>query len=74
MARRETTFSIGENIIRYRLELGLSQEDLALMCGISKYTLAKIESGASNDPRIITLASIAHELDVGVDDLLGLYD
>lgn len=71
MSQTENFFRIGRKILALRTEVGLSQQDLADMAGISLSTLSKIESEREINPKIITLASIAHELDVGVDDLLS---
>lgn len=73
MSQKREFLPIGQNIKKYRYQLGITQQELAEMAGISFSTLAKIESGQNNNPNIITLASIAYELDVSVDTLLGLY-
>lgn len=64
-------WKIGENIQQLRIHMGISQAELAGMSGVSLSTLVKIEGGANDNPRVLTLLAIAHELDAGVDTLLG---
>lgn len=56
--------SIGANIRRYRLQQGMTQQDVATMCGLTKSMISKIESEKVM-PALATLAKIA--LAVGVD-------
>ena len=62
--------AIAKNIKKYRDKLGISQDKLSKLAGITLHTLTKIESGATPDPRIETMRKIAEGLGVGVDDLL----
>ena len=62
---------IALNIKKYRERLGISQDKLSKLAGVTVHTLTKIESGATSDPRIETLKNIADALGVGVDDLIG---
>ena len=41
---------IGDNIKRIRKAAGLSQQDLAERCGISKSQLSRLESGEQQKP------------------------
>lgn len=50
--------------------MGISQDKLSKLAGITLHTITKIESGATLDPRIETVRKIADALDVGVGDLL----
>jgi DNA-binding XRE family transcriptional regulator len=52
-----------------RRELRLTQEELHLAAGISRWSLQDIESGEGN-PKLITLMRIAWVLDMHVSDLL----
>ena len=61
---------IGENIKKYQNKLGISQDKLSKLAGVTLHTLTKIETGATSDPRIETLKKIAKGLNVSVDDLL----
>ncbi len=61
---------MSKNIKRYRNKLGISQDKLSKLAGVTLHTLAKIEIEATPDPRIETLKKIANALNVGVDDLI----
>jgi DNA-binding XRE family transcriptional regulator len=62
--------TIAKNIKKYRGKMGISQDKLSKLAGITLHTITKIESGATPDPRIETIRKIADSLGVGVDDLL----
>ncbi len=58
-----------ENSIRVRRkELGLSQEELAKRCGVSRQTINAIENN-KYDPTLALAFSLARELQVTVDGL-----
>ena len=58
-----------ENIIRKRRkELGLSQEELAKRCGVSRQTVNAIENN-KYDPTLALAFSLATELRMTVDEL-----
>ena len=58
-----------ENIIRSRRkELGLSQEELAKKCGVSRQTVNAIENN-KYDPTLTLAFALAKELQVTVDEL-----
>jgi transcriptional regulator with XRE-family HTH domain len=52
-----------EKIRKRRLQLGLTQQDLAKASGISREHLAVLEAGKAN-PRIDTISKIANALGV----------
>ena len=57
------------NIIRNRRkELGLSQEELAARCGVSRQTINAIENN-KYDPSLSLAFGLAEELEVTVDQL-----
>lgn len=62
--------SIAKNIKKYRNKLGISQDKLSKIAGVTLHTLTKIEIGATPDPRIETLKKIARGLNVSVNDLI----
>ncbi len=62
--------TIAKNIKKYRDKLGISQDKLSKLAGVTLHTLTKIEIGATPDPRIETLKKIAKGLNVGVEDLI----
>ena len=58
-----------ENCIRQRRkELGLSQEELAKKCGVSRQTVNAIENNTS-DPTLSLAFRLAQELELTVDAL-----
>lgn len=58
-----------ENIIRSRRkELGLSQEELARMCGVSRQTVNAIENN-KYDPTLSLAFSLSKALQLTVDEL-----
>ena len=61
---------IARNIKRFRDQLGISQDRLSKLAGITLHTITKIEIGATPDPRIETVKKIAKALGVGVEDLI----
>lgn len=61
---------IGDNIKRIRKQSGLSQQDLAERCGISKSQLSRMESGEQENPLIKTIIPIATALGVSLDEIV----
>jgi len=53
---------IAEQVAARRRELGLSQAELAEVCGTTQSAIARLESGG-RPPRIDTLLKLAHALD-----------
>ena len=70
MATKKNRSKIGENIKKYRLKLGISQDTLSKKADLAFHTIAKIESGSTLDPRIETVKSIVNALGVSLDDLM----
>lgn len=66
----KTNSIIAENIKKYRKELGISQDKLSKLAGITLHTITKIESGATTDPRIETVKRISDALKIRIDDLV----
>ena len=62
--------AISATIRRLRRERGLTQEALAQAVGVSSQAVSKWETGQSM-PDITLLLSLAKELDIGVNELLG---
>jgi transcriptional regulator with XRE-family HTH domain len=62
--------TIAKNIKKYRAKLGISQDKLSKLAGITLHTITKIESGATTDPRIETVKKIADALGISIDDLM----
>lgn len=57
-----------EKIAEYKKRLGLTTEELSEKSGVPLGTLNKILSGATKDPKLETLKSIAHVLGLSLDD------
>lgn len=57
-----------EKIVEYKKKLGLTTEELSEKSGVPLGTLNKILSGATKDPKLETLKSIAHVLGLSLDD------
>jgi ribosome-binding protein aMBF1 (putative translation factor) len=53
---------IAEQVAQRRRDLGLSQAELARVCGTTQSAIARLESGG-RPPRIDTLLKLAHALD-----------
>jgi len=68
MSKKKST--IGVNIKKQRERLGISQDKLSKLAGVTLHTITKIESGATPDPRIETVKKIAGAIEVPVDELL----
>lgn len=56
-----------------REQRGLSQRELARLCGLGETQINKYENGLS-DPSSTNLTAIARQLDVSTDYLVGLTD
>lgn len=61
---------IAQNIKKYRKQKGISQDKLSKIADITYNTIIKLESGATKNPRVKTLQTIARALEIGIDDLL----
>jgi len=66
----EITVSIARNIKKYRMKAEISQDKLSKLAGVTLYTITKIETGTTLDPRIETVKKIADALNCSVDELL----
>ena len=64
----ETLKVLGKNIKHHRIQLGLTQEELANKSGVYRSHLAGIETGSLN-PSIKTVEKLAKALNVSVADL-----
>lgn len=61
---------IARNIKKHRERLGISQDRLSKLADVTYNVIIKVESGATPNPTIETVAKIAKGLGVTVDDLL----
>lgn len=60
---------LGQNVRRFRVERGLSQEELAFRAGMKRSYLSDMERGTRN-PSVRALERIAAALDITPDTLL----
>ncbi len=68
----ESTWRV-DRLRALRQQQGLSQRELARRCGLAMSMIAKYERGY-NDPSVVALRSLAEELNVSADYLLGSTD
>ena len=69
--------ALGHALHRRRIELQLSQEDLAYAAGLSRYTYQKLEKGISRpgtpaNPSLRNVIALARVLDLPLSDLVPL--
>ena len=64
---------LGVNLKKYRLQRGLTQEDLAARVGVRRETIVFLEQGKYN-PSLKLALTIAAELSVSIDKLFYLED
>lgn len=64
--------NIAKNIKEQRQKLGLSQDKLSKLAGVTLHTITKIESETTLDPRIETVKRIADALGCTIDSLVSL--
>lgn len=62
-------FILGLNVMNLRAERGMTQAQLATALGVAQPRIAEIEGGDAN-PRLLTLAKLAHALGVTLSELL----
>lgn len=61
--------SLGQNIAKLRKNIGMTQEQLAEKCDVSRQAVTKWESGES-EPAIAKLVKLSEILEVSIDELL----
>ena len=69
---RQTTTSFAEQIRRYRLRAGLSQEALAERAGLAASAISALERGARRRPHPHTLQALADALGLGEAERMAL--
>ena len=60
---------MGEAIRRVRLKQEISQEKLALMAGVDRSYVGRVERG-DNNVAVLTLLKLAQALDVSLKDMM----
>ena len=63
---------LGENIKKYRLNLGLSIKELSEKSGVCSSTISQIETGKRKSLRSESLEKVARALNLNVNDLLSI--
>ena len=61
--------ALGEAIRHARRQQGISQEKLALMAGVDRSYVGRVERG-DNNVAVLTLLKLAQALDVSLKDLM----
>ena len=62
---------MGEKIRKRRIELNMTQAELAERLGVSRVQVAYLETGARKVVKVGTLMAIASALDISIDELLS---
>lgn len=62
---------LGATIQTARKRVGLTQETMSRLTGLSYSTITKIERGAIAAPSIFTIYKIARAVDISLDDLMS---
>ena len=68
MNKKEIAIVIGENIKRYRLQNGWTQQELGAKIGISKNAIGNYEKGFRS-PKKDTMFDLANAFNISIDDL-----
>lgn len=66
----ELLFRIGQSVRYLRLKEGISQEELAFRANLNLNSISTLERGLNN-VKIKTLYSIAHALNVQIEEILN---
>lgn len=69
VSRMDMRKLVGDNCARIRRERGLTQEELAVRCGLSQQYLSDLEHGKRN-PTIVTIYEISQALEVSHVELV----
>ena len=70
---REESVIFGSNVERMRIEQGISIQRFAMMVGLSRPTIYKIERGEM-DPKLSVVRQVADALGTTVQELLAPYE
>ena len=62
---------MGEKIRKRRIELNMTQAELAERLGVSRVQVSYLETGARKVVKVGTLMAIASALDISIDELFS---
>lgn len=62
--------SLGNRLWRYRMERGLTQQELAARANVSQAAIAQLEKGVRTRPYPSTLSKLSTALGIEISDLL----
>ena len=62
---------LAKNLKKYRIDRGLSQDQMARKADVPYSTYLKIESGITTNPSLQTIVNIAEALEISLDELVG---
>lgn len=60
--------NVAEKCLRYRAEHSLSQERMAKLCGVSRFTIIKLENGGSVSKLTAYKILLVADREVGADE------
>ncbi len=63
--------NVGDRLQYYLKVKGISQKDFARTCNIDETTMSRYISG-EREPKISTVANMAYNIGVSIDDLAGM--
>lgn len=69
MARTSALQKLGKNVRQYRIDTGLSQEELGNLSGLGRSYISSLERGVERNPSLKTIERIAKSLKVKISDL-----
>ena len=62
---------LAENIKKFRIKQGWSQDQMARTANIPYSTYLKIESGVTTNPSLQTAVNLADAMKISLDELIG---
>jgi transcriptional regulator with XRE-family HTH domain len=69
--QKKKVSKIGQNLKKLKKSHNLSQSDLCKKADLAYHTIAKIENGATPDPRISTIVKLAKAFPVPIEELVN---
>jgi transcriptional regulator with XRE-family HTH domain len=66
----QTDSTLGNKLWRFRMEQGLTQQELAAKANVSQSAIAQLEKGSRTQPYPSTLRKLSEALGISISDLL----